>query len=207
MTKVLHLVTGPSGAGKTSFCRAQEDWSHHRHNVDEWAKILRGAGVIEHTQDVWPFLVRSLRRQLGAGASPVCLDHVLDRNTFAPIASTARRHGYHLCLWVVSPSSPETCVTRVRKRRAEGGHGLNDATVRSLYGWALVAAAQLSRHCEDTYLVDADGTFDVLAHIRGPRAAVRSRQDFPAWMQDRFVSACTHVDVRDDSAGFETPRP
>ena len=65
------MVSGPSGAGKASFCRAQEDWAHHRHNVDEWAKIVRGAGAIEHPQDAWPFLVRSLYGRALAALSEI----------------------------------------------------------------------------------------------------------------------------------------
>ena len=207
MKKLLHFVTGPSGSGKTTFCLSQADWVHHRHNLDELSEVLRSAGTIEHKQDAWPFFVRSLQRQLDAGASPVCVDHVFDRSTFSPIAMPARRLGYHLCLWVVSPSSAEICVARVRKRRSEGGHGLNDVTVRNLFGRALLAASRLSRHCDDTYLVDADGTLEVLAHIQEQRAVVRNRPKLPAWIQDGFLSSCTHIDALDKSVGFKMPRP
>ena len=207
LKKLLHLVTGPSGSGKTTFCLSQADWVHHRHNMDELSEVLRSAGTIEHKQDAWPFLVRSLQRQLDAGASPVCMDHVFDRSTFSPIATPARRLGYHLCLWVVSPSSPETCVARVQKRRSEGGHGLKNVTVRSLFGRALLSASRLCRYCDDTYLVDSDDAIEVLVRMQGQRAVVRNRQRLPAWIQDHFLSSCKHIEVLDESHGFEVPRP
>lgn len=36
MTLELHVVTGPSGAGKTTFARQQLDWEHRLYNLDDW---------------------------------------------------------------------------------------------------------------------------------------------------------------------------
>ncbi|MDE0061757.1 MAG: AAA family ATPase [Gammaproteobacteria bacterium] len=157
MTEILHIVTGPSGSGKSEFCKQQTDWEYRLYNLDDWA---RSHGDVEDPrvrESGWRAIVNQLHADMRDGLSPIALDHILDSRAIDEVVEPARGYGYEVCLTVVCPGSAEVCVERVDRRKKAGGHGRSPATVRQFYENALHVAAEASLICDTTNLVDSSG--------------------------------------------------
>lgn len=66
----------------------------------------------------------------------------------------AGKAGYSIYSWLLGTDHLYTLLTRVRGRRAEGGHGGDEASVAYLYRQALGGFGELALLSTDTVLID-----------------------------------------------------
>ena len=154
--KRLNLITGPSGAGKTVYCKGQPDWDHCLLNLDDFARSLGNVDDHEIRTRAWEALVEKADRRMAFGQPVICIDSVFSESDFEDIDVLRASHGYEVALWVLSPALPETCAGRIAQRKSTGGHGLPELA-GELYESALSAASNFSLQCEYTFLVDTRG--------------------------------------------------
>lgn len=188
MTRTLNAVTGPSGAGKSAFCKQQPDWEHRLYNLDDWARRLGHVDNPAVRESAWGALVKGIVSDMREGFSPITLDHVFESRTIEEVVNPAKALGYRVCLWVVCPDNPGTCVERVRKRQEEGGHGRSARTVRELYGSALHVASEMSIECHETRLIDSSSSdgFQFISSIREFRTTITAHPT-PGWVRKHFL--------------------
>ena len=184
--KRLNLITGPSGAGKTVFCKGQPDWDHCLLNLDDFARAL--GAVDDHAVRVraWARLLQKADQRMGAGRPMVCIDTVFGERDFEDVAAILARHDYESALWVLSPALPETCAGRIVQRRSTGGHGRPELA-GELYESALSAAANFSLQCDSTYLVDTGNLRNQpIACLKGFHSMEAFLDAPPQWVTEHF---------------------
>ena len=184
--KRLNLITGPSGAGKTVYCKGQPDWDHCLLNLDDFARALGAVDDHAVRAKAWTTLLTKADRRMRAGRPMICIDTVFNESDFADLAVLLDRHDYESALWVLSPALPETCAGRIAQRRSTGGHGRPELA-RELYESALSAASNFSLQCDSTYLVDTGKLRNQpIAWFKGFHAMAVFRDSMPQWVAEYF---------------------
>ncbi len=184
--KRLNLITGPSGAGKTVYCKGQPDWDHCLLNLDDFARALGAVDDHAVRERAWPRLLTEADRRMRAGRPIVCIDTVFGESDFADVAALVDPHDYETALWVLSPALPDTCAGRIAQRRSTGGHGWPELA-RELYESALSAAANFSLQCDCTYLVDTGNLCNQpIACFQGFHTMEVFAETLPQWVTEHF---------------------
>jgi len=183
---VLNLVTGPSGGGKSVFCKKQTDWEHCIYNLDEATRLFGDVNDPENRKQGWRALVGAVRHRMASNAPVICVDSVLGERDFDDLAAAAREYGYDIRLWVISPETPGACEERIRQRMAEGGHGRPEMAAE-LFQSALAAASQFALECNHTLLMDTtqDDEFTPIAHLKN-YVGLQYAPTIPNWVQEYF---------------------
>lgn len=127
----LWMIVGGNGAGKSTF---------HRHFLKPFGLPLINADDI--AREVWPEdpeshsyeaarLAEDMRyRYLRAGAS-FCFETVFSHPSKIDFVAEARAHGYQIILVYVHLQIDALNCARVATRKAQGGHGVPEAKIRS----------------------------------------------------------------------------
>ena len=184
--KRLNLITGPSGAGKTVYCKGQPDWDHCLLNLDDFARSLGDVDDHEIRTRAWEALVEKADRRMAFGQPVICIDTVFSESDFADVAARLDGHDYETALWVLSPALPETCAGRIAQRKSTGGHGRPELA-GELYESALSAASNFSLQCEYTFLVDTGAVQNrPIAALKGFHTAKVFPDAMPQWVAEYF---------------------
>ena len=184
--KRLNLITGPSGAGKTVYCKGQPDWDHCLLNLDDFARSLGNVDDHEIRTRAWEALVEKADRRMAFGQPVICIDTVFSESDFADVAARLDGHDYETALWVLSPALPETCAGRIAQRKSTGGHGLPELA-GELYESALSAASNFSLQCEYTFLLDTGAVQNrPIAALKGFHTAKVFPDAMPQWAAEYF---------------------
>ncbi len=186
MNPRLIVVTGPSGGGKSTFCKHQADWDNSIFNLDDWA---RTEGDVEESgarERAWCGLSGKMLKSISERRSPIVLDHVLETASIDRIVVPAKDSGYFVYCWFVCPESVDICIERVTKGKREGGHGRSTSTISKIYENAPSAASELSILSDRTYLVDSTHKFSVIASISNYKPDMYIRE-LPAWAKEHFI--------------------
>ena len=112
------------------------------------AESVTPACVSKHGND----LVEDMLAHMESGVSPIALDHILDSRAILEVIEPARALGYSVFLTVVCPDNPASVIARVARRKEQGGHCRSLATIRQLFGDALLVAAEASLLADRTVL-------------------------------------------------------
>lgn len=150
----LNLITGPPGAGKTVFCKAQPDWEHCLLNRDDWARVYGDVEDPATRDQAWQAVIAAAQQRMGEGLPLICIDTVFGEPEFAEVAAVCADHDYEVALWVIAPSGPEVCAQRIRERRSTGGHGRPEQAA-AWFGRSLAAAMAFRGQCDYTFLIDS----------------------------------------------------
>lgn len=140
---VLHVVAGPNGSGKTTFCRRILIPATHLPfvNADEIAHELWPGDEEAHGHDAAAAAEKERDRRLAAGTSFIA-ETVFSHPSKLELIRGARARGYLVALHVVLVPE-DLSVKRVQLRFAQGGHSVPVPKIRSRYRrlWSLVHTA------------------------------------------------------------------
>jgi predicted ABC-type ATPase len=131
------IIAGPNGAGKTSFANKHFDKPRSSLaylNADEIARELAGAGLTQTQRDVRAgrLMLKRMDGLVGARAS-FMFETTLASLTYARRIPTWRERGYAVGLIYLRLPSAAMAVARVRRRVAQGGHGIPERTIRQRF--------------------------------------------------------------------------
>ncbi len=133
----LIIIAGPNGAGKTSFANKHFDAPKAGFlylNADELARDLADAGVPPAQLNV-----RAGREMLTridalvAARTSFMFETTLASLSYALKIPAWRRSGYFVALIYLRLANVETSLERVRRRVAQGGHGIPENVIRQRF--------------------------------------------------------------------------
>jgi len=131
------IIAGPNGAGKTSFAnkhfdKPRADLTYI--NADEIARELTAAGLSQVQRDV-PAGREMLRRMeaLVATRGSFMFETTLASLTYARRIPEWRQRGYVVALIYLRLPDVAMSIERVRRRVAQGGHGIPEAVIRQRF--------------------------------------------------------------------------
>jgi predicted ABC-type ATPase len=133
----LYIISGCNGAGKTtaSYAILPEMLNCKEFvNSDEIAK-----GLSPFNADSMAVAVEASRimykriREMIEMAETFALETTLASRSIANLIKNAQSKGYHVTLLYFWLNTPDLAVERVKNRVAEGGHNVNELTVRRRY--------------------------------------------------------------------------
>jgi len=143
----LIIIAGPNGAGKTSF--ANKHFETPRRglvylNADEIARDFAEAGVPQAVLDVRAGREMLLRIDaLVSAQRPFMFETTLASLSYARKIPVWRRNGYRVALIYLRLPNADASLGRVRRRVAQGGHGIPENVVRQRFARSL---AYLENH-------------------------------------------------------------
>lgn len=126
------VVAGPNGAGKSTIAPGLVGsvlGSAEFVNADRFA---RGLGRTEHANVDFVagrMLLERIRALTNEG-SDFAFESTLSSRSFAAFLTGAREQGYRVVIAYVWPGTADVCISRVRQREQEGGHGIPEGVVR-----------------------------------------------------------------------------
>jgi len=184
---VLHVVAGPNGSGKTTFCSrilipatrlpsvSADDIARERWPGNEKARGYDAAAAAAEERE----------RRLVAGASFIA-ETVFSHRSKLELIKRAKEAGYLVSLHIMLVPE-ELSVARARLRADQGGHSVPIAKVRARYRrlWALVRQAMAL--ADDAVVYDnssASAPFRVVARYRDGQP--EHRPAWPKWSPVRW---------------------
>jgi predicted ABC-type ATPase len=166
---VLHVVAGPNGSGKTTFCRRILIPATHLPfvNADEIAHQRWPGREEQHGHDAAQAAAAERDRRIAAGTSFIA-ETVFSHPSKLELIERARDRGYLVSLHAILVPE-ELCIARVRLRAAQGGHSVPTAKIRARYRrlWPLLQKA--AARADDATVYDnsrAAAPFRVVARYR-----------------------------------------
>jgi predicted ABC-type ATPase len=128
------IVGGPNGAGKTIFATAylsidQETTAFV--NADEISRELASPDLSVAVRNVRAarVMLERIEELIGSGTDLV-LETTLASLTYAQKIPAWQQSGYHVALIYLRLANPEQSIERVRRRVADGGHGMPEEVIR-----------------------------------------------------------------------------
>ena len=172
----LNIVSGPSGAGKSTFASYQKDWT----NVWNLDDIERRVG--DRTTAIVK-MDEGIRREIHNRREFV-IDHVVDTVALETWIEPAKSAGYSTHAWLLASDKPRVHVTRVRQRRAAGGHGWADNVVEELHRHALGGFGELIFVANEAFLIESSANRPkLIAYITNFEHA-RYVEKAPEWAEE-----------------------
>ncbi len=128
------IIAGPNGAGKTSFANKHFDKPRAGFvylNADEIARDLTANGLSEAQRNVRAGR-EMLRRfdALAAARASFMFETTLASLTYARKIPQWRQRGYVVALIYLRLANVAMSIERVRRRVAQGGHGIPETVIR-----------------------------------------------------------------------------
>src|SRR5262245_61348184 len=127
------IIAGPNGAGKTSFANKHFDKPRAELsylNADEIARQLAAAGSASRQLDVSAAREMLQRMDLLVAArASFMFETTLASLTYARKIPAWRQHGYVVALIYLRLPNVSKSIERVRRRVAQGGHGIPERTI------------------------------------------------------------------------------
>jgi predicted ABC-type ATPase len=184
---VLHVVAGPNGSGKTTFCTRLLIPATRLPfvNADEIARARWPGREEAHGHDAARAAEEQRNRRLAARASFIA-ETVFSHPSKLELIQQATAAGYLVTLHVVLVPE-DLSVARVRLRQEQGGHSVPIAKVRARYRrlWPLLQKAALA--ADEAVVYDnsrAATPFRVVARYRNGQPELAAA--WPEWSPIRW---------------------
>lgn len=184
---VLHVVAGPNGSGKTTFCTRilMPATRLPLVNADDIARARWPGREEQHGHDAARAAERERDRRIEQRGSFIA-ETVFSHPSKLDLIARAAAAGYLVTLHIVLVPE-ELSVARVRLRAEQGGHTVPIAKVRARYRrlWPLLRQAALK--ADEAVVYDnsrAATPFRVVARYRNGQAEQAAR--WPAWSPIRW---------------------
>ena len=131
----LYIISGCNGAGKTTASYTiLPEMLHCREfvNSDEIAKGLSPFNAETMAVEASRIMYKRIRELIGM-AETFALETTLASRSIAKLIKDAQSKGYFVTLLYFWLNTPDLAVERVKCRVAEGGHNVNESTIRRRY--------------------------------------------------------------------------
>jgi predicted ABC-type ATPase len=161
----LIIIAGPNGAGKTSFANKHFEAPRLDFvylNADEIAREFAETGVAQAVLEVRAGREMLMRIEaLVAAQRSFMFETTLASLSYARKIPVWRRNGYRVALIYLRLPNVEASIHRVRRRVAQGGHGIPETVVRQRFAKSL---SYLEKHykpiVDEWYIWDSlEGAF------------------------------------------------
>ena len=174
----LYIIAGPDGAGKTTYAfrhlRAVTG-SVHFVNLDEIARGLSPLQPSLGQQQAARIALSRTRALIRDGAS-FSIETTLSGKTHLRTIAVAAAAGFDVSLFYFAAPDVDTCLARVARRVAEGGHDVAEADVRRRFARSLANLPVYAALCGLWRVFDASGPV--------PKVAAEGRRECSASIGD-----------------------
>jgi predicted ABC-type ATPase len=191
MTKPrLWLIAGPNGAGKTTYAfrhiRSVAGTTHFV-NLDEIARGLSPLDPEAERQGAARVALSMASRFISTGRS-FSIETTLAGRTHLRTIDRAKRAGFEIVLLFFAVASVETCLERIARRVAEGGHAVPEADARRRFARSLANFPAYAAASDLWRVFDNNGAKPrVVAEGRGTTATMLGDMDgLPPGLPERI---------------------
>ncbi len=166
MTPEIIILAGPNGAGKTSFASQflRDEVGVAFVNADEIARSLADDERAGEQLDIRA--ARLMLRQvdaLAAGGHDFMFETTLSSLGYARKIPLWRGRGYHVGLIYLRLPSVDASLKRVAKRVADGGHSIQEDTIRRRFQRSLECLRHYKSLVNEWYVCDSlEGEFPIV---------------------------------------------
>jgi predicted ABC-type ATPase len=131
MSKVLEIVAGPNGCGKTTLSEYLIDSGRLKNmiNADIIAKGLDASNTKGGEITAGKIMLKQLHDCISSQKS-VSFETTLSGKTWISLIEKARGVGYRVVIYYITLPDPAIAIGRIKERVSRGGHHIPDETVR-----------------------------------------------------------------------------
>lgn len=163
----LHIISGCNRAGKTtaSYTILPEILNCKEFvNADEIAKGLSPFNPENVAIEAGRIMLTRIKELLNNGVD-FAFETTLATRSYATLIKEAQKRGYFITLIYFWLNTPELAINRVNIRVSEGGHFIDDSTIRRRYAKGIYNLFKLYQPvCDHWIIVDNSNTpFEVIA--------------------------------------------
>ena len=159
--KIYEIYAGINGAGKsTLYClRGDESKLLNRVNSDEILKENGGdwRSVSDQSRAMSEAVLR-IKEYFREGVS-FNQESTLTGKSIISNIRKAKELGYSVQMYYVGLDSADLAIQRVKNRVSEGGHGIDEPTIRSRYNTSLENLIEAVKLCDSVAVYDNSGMF------------------------------------------------
>lgn len=152
------LIAGPNGAGKTTYARAHLQavaGTLRFVNLDEIARGLSPLAPDQERASAARVAIDRMRR-LFASRESFATETTLSGRAQRGLIAEAKQSGFRVAILFFAVRAPETCMIRVARRVAEGGHNVPEADLRRRFARGLANLPAYLALADSWRLFDAD---------------------------------------------------
>lgn len=157
-TPTFWLIAGPNGAGKTTYARAHLEavsGTVHFVNLDEIARGLSPLAPERARASAARVAIDRMRGFFAARTS-FATETTLSGRAQRGLIAEAKRAGFAVAILFFAVRAPETCMVRVARRVAEGGHDVPESDLRRRFARGLANLPGYLTLADRWRLFDAD---------------------------------------------------
>lgn len=193
MNKVVYIVGGSNGAGKTTFAKEFIKMAGIIFlNADEIARELNPQDTEGGKLQAGRVLFKRLEALVTKGNSFV-IESTLSGLTIKKGIQRLKEEGYHISLLYVFLDNPDLAVDRVKIRVKEGGHNIPEPDIRRRYYRSMVNFWNIYRDLADEWQLFYNGeytTVQVACGVQNEYTIVNDQ------LLAIFLEGIKHVDQR-----------
>ncbi len=182
--KVYTIIAGPNGVGKTSLyhiLKSSDDLGE-RINIDEIVS-MRGNWMDKILQLKASRTAMSLLNQYISNEITFHQETTLPGNVILKQIRKAKEKGFIIRLYFVSVESVDVALKRVEKRVINGGHGIDEPTLRKRFESMPEQLKSILPLCDTASFYDNTVRFRRLALTKGD-VIFDADMDLPAWFNE-----------------------
>lgn len=136
---VFWLIAGPNGVGKTTYARAHLATVAGTVDFVNLDEIARGLSPLapERGRVASGRIALARLREFFAASATCATETTLSGNAQKGLIAEAKQAGFAIGILYFAVRAPETCIVRVARRVAEGGHDVPEADLRRRFARSL----------------------------------------------------------------------
>jgi len=182
--KIYTIIAGANGVGKTSLYRILENYDDlgERINIDEIVSA-KGSWMDKILQIKAGRTAISLLNKYISNDVTFHQETTLPGNVIIKHIKKAKARGFQIRLYYVGVESVDVALKRVEKRVTQGGHGIDEVTIRKRFESMPTQLKAVLPLCDTASFYDNTVRFRRLALTKGD-VIFDSDMDLPMWFND-----------------------